>query len=67
MDEKQLRLGVTLRIYSVAKQWALPHWRTVNMIRKQLLRKIQTELNGEPYDAQTIVNIINAHSIEFPD
>ena len=58
---------LTLRIYSVAKQWALPHWRTVNMIRKQLLRKIQTELNGEPYDAQTIVNIINAHSIEFPD
>ncbi|MBQ0090633.1 MAG: HsdR family type I site-specific deoxyribonuclease [Prevotellaceae bacterium] len=58
---------LTLRIYGVAKQWALPHWRAVGMIRKQLLRKIQAELNGEVYDAQTIVNIINAHSIEFPD
>lgn len=58
---------LTLRIYCVAKQWALPHWRTVGMIRMQLLRKIQSELCGEPYDAQTIVNIINAHSIEFPD
>ena len=56
---------LALRVYAVAKQFALPHFRDVPQIYKQLRRKIAAELRGEPYDPETITLIIKAHTEEF--
>lgn len=58
---------LTLRVYAVAKQFAQPRFRQNKQIRKQLLRQIEKVLSGENFNAEDIVRIIIAHTIEFPD
>ena len=60
-------IELTLRVYAVAKQFAQPRFRQNKQIRKQLLRQIEKVLSGEDFNAEDIVRIIIAHTIEFPD
>ena len=58
---------LTLQVYNVAKQFAQPRFRQNKQIKKQLLRRIERALQSESFDAENIVGIITAHTIEFPD
>lgn len=59
-------IELALRVYAVAKQFAAPRFRVNTMIRKQLHRQIEKTLQGEVFDAEAIVKIISAHTMEFP-
>lgn len=58
-------VDLAIRVYQVAKQFALPHFRENIQIYKMLRRKIAAELTDETFDADVITNIIKAHTEEF--
>jgi len=60
-------IELTLRIYATAKQFAQPRFRQNMQIKKQLLRQLEKALKGEDFEAENILGIITAHTIEFPD
>ena len=60
-------IELTLKVYAIAKQFAQPRFRQNKQIKKQLLRQIEKVLNGEDFEAENVLGIITAHTIEFPD